>query len=497
MSPAIYHLDIMRRHDTATAIRAQLCNELTMRLGDAGWHVVHLPSEPTLRMAAYIRPLDDEFAATVEIFCSAKVPDILPIRLPPPRIGVSYEPIRRLGPLLDGRDWTAILYRDPNESVDQDRECSLALAKIGEISVTVAALASTIERDAVPFAERYSSVDALLTAHGWGQCRNVPRVVPTLLTAANRFDEARTALDLYRQKLNPSVRDQQLAYQLTRWLERGTSPDPRSYQLSPTYAPQRTTKDSLISVWRSARARDDAIQAVDHTRKNCQPSQLLEMLRAELARRNLSEEPLWIHQQIEILSTKHSPPDPTRETEARPKFGKVLRDIGATVVQALNAAEELNRAVPKWLQPPAAAVYSMPQSHDPGHRWAEVQLNHGSLEQLDRIYSAVPRPFRNVSSVTLDAWLSETPLDDHGVAVYIGGMLVGTLNPEIENDYRPVMAAAARREEMARLASRLTPISTQREGYLLEIARPCVQSYGISLHREAEAESSGGTSPGR
>lgn len=108
----------MARGDDAAELRDLLREELGARLAPAGWTPVEGEAGTSSVMAAFIRPLGGEFAATAEVSCASSVPDSLPLRVTYAFVGVSYEPLRRLWPLL-GRFGLSVLAENVHD-VDGD-----------------------------------------------------------------------------------------------------------------------------------------------------------------------------------------------------------------------------------------------------------------------------------------------------------------------------------------------------------------------------------------
>jgi hypothetical protein len=195
------------------------------------------------------------------------------------------------------------------------------------------------------------------------------------------------------------------------------------------------------------------------------------MLKSELAGRGASMDPLAVEQAIDQLWT-------SRQERARQgaQALKTLGKIGLTVANVIRTRElpELpDMSVPDWLEPPARAVFAVPQCRDPGRRWSAVQLDDGSAEWLRRVHAAVPRLIKIVESATLDAWLDWGPPQDEGgrLQVHLGERRVGLLDDDATATYSQVMYAAAQREELPCVEARLTPIAAE-AGYLLEVALP-------------------------
>lgn len=460
----------MARKDSASEIRDRLCEELTARLGDSGWRSVEGPNRRASVLATYDRPMTDDFAATAQVGRAFIVPDVPPVRIPIPRVGVSYEPLRRLGPTLSGRDWTTILYQNPTEIAAWAGKWPGEIASRGDVSSIAEAMATLIDQRAVAFAGRHASVDALLKAYGWGSSDVVEPVVAALLLAAGRLDDARRALTLCRQESEAQDDDRQLIYQLGRQLQVGVRAGPTVCAPPTGGYRMAVTRPTLASTLREARIRHGAIEAARKARGCTDRSVLANIIRGYLEQRDMREEPLWIEQQVEMLYLKGASAA-TAKKKAVYEAAEECFAIGASIVGVLRGKIPANMPVPSWLEPPAAAVYVVPQEQSPGHRWAEVVLRVSSLKRLDEIYAATPRRSTNVRSVTLAAWLARGA-DAGGVTVNIGDSAVGSLDRETERDYDDIVAIAFARRELPRVTVRLTRIATRADGYLLEVARP-------------------------
>src|SRR2546426_8822006 len=90
----------MSEGGSAHELRGVLREELAARLAQHGWLPAGAPGVPELPLAAFTRQLDDEFVATAEIDMAGTWPDRPPVILTGLTVGVAYEPLRRLSPLL-------------------------------------------------------------------------------------------------------------------------------------------------------------------------------------------------------------------------------------------------------------------------------------------------------------------------------------------------------------------------------------------------------------
>jgi hypothetical protein len=104
-------MSFVARGGDSAELRGLLRQELGVRLAPAGWSAVDAEAGSSSVLAAFIRPLGGDFAATAEVWCASSVPDRPPVLVTNAFVGVSYEPLRRLWPLLD-RFRVSVLHRD-------------------------------------------------------------------------------------------------------------------------------------------------------------------------------------------------------------------------------------------------------------------------------------------------------------------------------------------------------------------------------------------------
>jgi hypothetical protein len=454
----------------AAGLRQQLRDELAAQLAPAGWCPVSNNDDYSMTLAAFVRPLSDDFAATAEFTRALSTPDRPPVRITQPLLGVAYEPLRRLWPLLGDHMQIAALADLPESA------CGMEVHTQDEVAPVAKQLAGLALERAVAFAERYTSVDALLEAHRDDEDEGPNQLVPALLAAAGRFEEARNALAHYRPDVDvPEAkrRERRFVYQLTRWIDSGgdpallpSAPPPRRYA--------RSERRSATDTWHEVRARKAAVEALKRAGDGHDRRELRSMLKSELAERGVTMDPLGIEQTINQLWISHG-----ERARNGAQALKTVGKIGLAVANAIRTHElpELpDMSVPEWLEPPPRAVYVVPRRDDPGHQWTAVLLDEGNTDWLQRVYAAVPRLVEIVESATLDAWLDwPNPQDRSGpLQVHLGERRVGVLDEEATAVYRDIADAAAQREELPCVEARLTPIRAEDE-YLLEVALPAPQ----------------------
>lgn len=497
----------------AAEVRALLRAALVSRLEPAGWQLLTGADEDL--SLAFIRPAGTGFAATARVSLGVSIPDRRPVLVAGVSVGVSFEPLRRLWPLLgdfpvevvEEHVWSAGPPvpggegRDP-ESVIPPLEVSGA----GGAERAARELAPLILERAPAFAERYASLDVLLaewggpererdargwTGQGWagqgwtdrdrdaggwaGQgwterdtdVRGLDVRRAALLAAAGRFEEARASLEFLRLPAKPIARRQRrAARQLRRWIDSGgdpalipSSPPPSSHQF-----PRRERKPLWEALAQGHAEEAKRRSAVEEVKKNSWERGRDEarlMLRRELARRGAGEQsPLWIEDTLDRL--QDSPAD---QMQRRIRTLKGAGRFALAAARAIRDRELPDLSPPDWLEPPDHALYDFPCT-EPA---VAVDLDRDAERWLERVHGALP----SVSgSVPVTAWLKPAQPAagaPPGLLVFLGDHAIGSLPGEIVPAYRQVVEDAAFRDENPCMQARLT----RREwGYLLEIARP-------------------------
>ncbi len=463
------------RGGEAAGLRQQLREELATLLAPTGWRPIESEGDDSIVLAAFVCPLSGEFAATAQYLRTLSTPDRPPVRIGRPMFGVSYEPLRRLWPLLEDHMRIAALTQSVEHMPEQARARGMEVHTPADVGAVAKGLAELALDQAVAFAERYTTVDSLLEAHQGDEFED-DTVVPALLAAAGRFAEAREALARYHRNLDTpeaSRRGRRFVYQLTRWIDSGgnlallpNEPPPRRYEGS--------ERRSFAGVRQEAHAASEAVKAVEAVKRTGHVhdrSELRALLESELDQRGISMDALGIEHKLDQLSASR-----VERAHEGAQAMKTLAKIGLTVANVIRKGElpDLpDMSVPGWLEPPARAVYAVPRSHGPGRQYTAVRPEEGSAEYLQRVHAAVPRLIKIVESATLDAWLDwGAPHDEGGLLqVHLGERRVGFLDEDATATYSPVMEEAAQREELPCVEARLTPVDAEGR-YLLEVALP-------------------------
>jgi hypothetical protein len=228
----------------ASELRELLRAELSTRLQDAGWKLIEPEPMPEIRLAEFDRALDADFSGIASLYCQRLDDDGPPVCVIAVHVGIAYEPLRRLWPLLNGdlqparrnclrsailaydviRDLDARgeVRAEEDENTEGEDRWQRTISDAPAAHAVAQELAGLILTRGVPCVERLADVDVLL-AELEEDLGLIDWRVPALLAAARRFDEATEALSTFTE-LNASGRDTRYALQLRRWIESGGDP---------------------------------------------------------------------------------------------------------------------------------------------------------------------------------------------------------------------------------------------------------------------------------
>jgi hypothetical protein len=456
----------LTRETSAAELRRLLRGEIRGRLESAGWSVLDERAGRPFALFVCLCPIDEQFAATAEVQAAASVPDHPPVSITDVSVGVSYEPLRRLWPLL-GTFGAAVV-----EELPRARDEALyEVAKPADVSSAVDRMARLILDRAVPFANAHASFDGLLRSlrdreGPAGMPVQAPALcVAALLAAAGRFEEARDALDEYRPPSGDHSADREqrrIARQLRRWID--SAGDASLLPGEPPPAPSiRRAIPSLSQLRRHAGLREEAVAEIARTGGGHDRDALRARLQAELARRGVEESPHWIEQTLDHLWD-------TRADRARLGLHglKLAGRLGLGIAKAVRDRELPDISPPSWLAPPERAAYTLPSSD----RWVGVQLDPGATGWLERAHDATPR--LGAMATGLRAWLdwdSKPPTPGSRPAVHLGERRVGVLSGDAGAPYLAAMKDAEFRDELPNTAARLTRRDSPPH-WLLELSKP-------------------------
>lgn len=434
--------------------RDVIAGELLRSLGPDDWSIVNADETPRTILVALTLSISDDFAVVVEVGgFSTTHEGAFPVDLLRARVGVTYQPLRRLWPLLglhfslahiSSDAFKGSLRRWP-QSVE-NREQAVEFA---------AELAASLNGGAIRFAMEHATLDAMLADQ-----RGDVLTVAALLAASGRFDEADDALAAFEGRV--AGRDEErarAAYQLRRWIDRRGKlalPSPRPVPRKPTAPVSRWLPKAISAELSRQVAKRAAFDAVRRGPRGQGRDVIRERLKSEYQRRGLTESPLAVERAVDRLH-----PVPDEASEGGKDF--VGRESFAGLAKRI---ANLKR-VPEWFEPPVRARYRVPTG--PNDLWDLVELDPTGIDCLAKAYDEAPR-LGNVC-VGLQAWL-DSPDSDSGdgrVRVNLGPGRVGFV-PDAA-PYANLLSEAASYGELPCLVARLSRAAVG-ESYLLEIRTP-------------------------
>jgi len=445
---------------------------LTETMAQSGW-VVDLAedTEPGGWMVGAFRvPIGEEFAAAVQFELSTPSRySHLPLEVTGV-VGVSYERAYRLWPVVwDGEQYELAV--ELADLVDATPPLTAKVSTPSDVRRAVTLLARPVLAHAVEWAGRYATVDAVLDA-----CQHDPifadrqrMVVPVVLAAAGRHDEARSALASYFAVQDPRTEGREyrrFAYQLNRWLDSGAElpPPPRGPVGEPLpfdpEAPPRKTREQREAERDAFR---QAVDAVRHDGGHKTRDELRAMLQGEFTSREVVlDDPLELEMALDAVEAGDS-------RSARRRLGfDLLKTVVGGIVQAVRSREA--PPIPTWLEPPPHAAHRV--WLDP-RRWVTITPDPGVEPFLQRVFDAIPT--RILDSVHVDAWLQQDPEPGAAgsrIGVQIGTHRVGTIKGTDQARYEPTMELAARRAEQPLVEARITRLRDG--GWLLALGTPAL-----------------------
>jgi hypothetical protein len=457
-----------------------LRDELTRRLGAAGWAVdVAEDTEPGgVMVGVFRRQVTEDFWATIHYLLANwnGAEEVLQIC---GDVGVSYFPAYCLWPLLVAGERTEMNV-DLGELLDPPDAWTIANTMVDPMIVEVQspadvpeaaeALVEPVLELGVAWAEQHASVDGLLDEYRAGAFRFKGQIesVPMLLAASGRYDEARRELADYLALDRKEVRTREykrFAYQLNRWLDAGgVVPDPPTEPVmeSRDFDFQRPSREESK---RESQAKREAMGVVRSQAKGKDRAELREMLKAEFARRGVSERPSALELQLDMIQASDTA---LGRTLASATALKKLFNIGVGVYKTFHDDEEPT-PTPDWLAPPGRASYPARSSI---RDWSGVDLEPTAERMLDAIFVSLPPMWKDLAR--LDAWLDWAPEPEGAqsqLAVHIGNEHVGFVEREQTERFRADMEAAAKRDELP-FVEALLHRRNQPPRYVLELQAP-------------------------
>ncbi|MFZ0042910.1 MAG: hypothetical protein WAK93_16505 [Solirubrobacteraceae bacterium] len=458
----------------APTLRGSVRAALAGRLEAAGWVTLPEASAGTA-LAAFICPVGGDVAGTAEVFEASRIPDRPPVRVTCVFVGVSYEPLRRLAPLLDmfgvsvahEEVWPPALA--PAGGDDDDDHGGIPGVEVRsalDAERVADELAPVILDQAPRFANRYLDLQALLAetrVEGPVDIR-----YGALLAAAGRFAEARDALARFvppRGRSSFPRHELRAARQLRRWIESGGDRAliPASPPPSPFARPDPTSRISFSESRAQLAKQRAAVQEVKEVGKGKSRAQAYEMLERALAEHGADERtPIRIENTLDHLWDSRT---------ERIQFGlrglRGLARVGVAAVKVIRGREIPDLSPPDWLQPPEHALYEFPASAPT----IAVSLDPDATQWLQTAYEALPKL---AGTGHLTAWLDRQPTSTQVSAdliVYLGPRRVGRVPADAAKAYKQVIEDATTRDEHPCMRAVLARSAYSRQ-YVLQIAKP-------------------------
>jgi hypothetical protein len=200
------------------------------------------------------------------------------------------------------------------------------------------------------------------------------------------------------------------------------------------------------------------VAAVSRAKGNRTRDELRSDFEAELARRGMRQDPVWIERKLDEF---HHSPSSRLRLNARnlllvgSTLGRMARDRGFP-------------EPPDWMKPPEEASY-----HGPPRRGDKMPalIDPTAIERLDRAIAAAPGHVGNVAA-QVPVWFDREGLEGKGVGVYLGATRVGELDSSSAEMFASVMNAAEQCGTKPRGMAQLSRAEHFTPPYLLVVEMP-------------------------
>lgn len=302
-------------------------------------------------------------------------------------VGVGYEPALNLMPLLTMPTHVTLL---PDYTPPATSTFATSIDSIDEVESAAGRVVTVISAHAIDIVRRFPDADAIERAIPQRQPdadgvddQPDPRVGPNfdydshtqlrlvLLAAAGRHDDARTLLTAYPSSAahEPIDReDRRFIRQLTRWLDAGGPAAPpiaetlAQLPLEPVPPRPAGLRSSVAAAKARGKSRDDAVEAVRSRTAGKSVDEIIDILAAEYAQRNLDAR---FTDLAVVADTMRLEQDLTHTPFGRLRFTLAVLGAGKTSIGDVVRALRLTTAdVPAWLQPPERAAYPLSDEGD-------------------------------------------------------------------------------------------------------------------------------------
>ena len=432
-------------------LRELLTAGVGARLAPTGWEILKI-RDRTFTLAAFRLALEGPFAAIAELGTPARIiGPRLPLQLTGVSVGVSYEPLRDLAPLLDRFDHPLVTesiwpQAENSDTKTKSHERSMQISTREDAERAAEAVAAEISEHALLFAERHADLEGLVRRFSDSDDERQRLTPAALLTAAGRIDEAQARLEEL-VAVKPTERNRWIrrgAYQLRRWIAHNGDPS-----LIPGEFPPRRTDDdhrmSLSENWGEQQRMRTALsefrtQAAGKTREQARV-----ILRDTLIRHGrLEQGPIWIEGELDRLQT-------TSGDQLRSGL-HTLALIGLGTAKALQSRKLPDFSAPDRFEPPDHALYETPHTS----AQTAVIIDPDAREWLLDVYHQARR---HLDIARFTVWLRHTtgPVEaPTELEVLLGDRRIGTISQESQPNYTGLLATAQARAESPCLDIHLT-----------------------------------------
>jgi hypothetical protein len=445
-------------------VRGELRSRLATVLTTGGWTLdpVRESLFGSLGIAAFRRPITDEFSVTAEF-----EDDQGPVLSVSAEFFVSYERSYRLWPVVQDYPVSAeIEVSETGRDAPKVREDFRVVVGSARALPGAVDKLSAMAARAVTEASDMASVDVVLEVLRSREVDSRADAIPVVLAAAGRFDEARRAIDEYRALRDPYTHTadyRRLASRLTGWIDAGAvlpgPPAPLQVRadneetFEPPPAFEHVEPLSFLQVWRQSKERSAQLKAaraaVEKQRLGKSRDELRVLYEAELAARRLTGQP----RATELVLDRIEAGSPA---EKRAVGWRAMGEIAGLVTTTVKDLKAIGQPPAAWLEPPLAASYEVLHRHG---EWFAVETDPLAQPVLDRALEGVVHGSWRDDRVNFDAWLTAANDEAAGtrrLGVHVGVVAVAQLSQEDSDRFATAFDAAATRGELPFMAARIT-----------------------------------------
>ncbi len=429
-------------------------------------------------LGTFARELRDGFTATA-IFAWTREKESEQINVAG-GLGVEYAPARELLASLTGSEILGVMLVQPTAIV-RIRDAAEVSNAAEELARFVTQQTPELERladvdqlikllhqeHAVPFEAHMADFNDIHGTDPEPDAFEIPEaesdsdaveLMAALLAGAGRYDEARRVL-VEDTQLVPedevSREHRRFVRQLTRFLD-GELPLPTTPPRWPpgplALEPTPTFSQVVLEKLPEARAQQDAVEAMRAISHGKTRGELRTLLEKELDERGAKLDPSAVETQVDLLATERKPFGKARIAmrglKVLGEFAGLRREPVEPMAKRASRAAD-TEAVPASddirLELPERAAYPIVRDLN---RRVVVELDPAARAWLDRVAQRVSQ--QGLRVVVVEVWLTwgiESSGTESHLNVYIGAERVGQLGPDVAEQLRLAMEAAAERDE--------------------------------------------------